>query len=84
VFWDGKGGQGADAAHSWTAITWASVVGSSLLMFVWIIIYSFFQSSDFINEVTVLFGGMTFWATIVLAVALALRASPPSPCPVRS
>jgi hypothetical protein len=43
-------------------------------MMAWIIIYSFFESADFVYEVTVLFGGLTFWATVILAVALALCA----------
>jgi phospholipid-translocating ATPase len=57
----------------WTVITWAVVIGSSLIMMLWITVYSFFQSSDFIDEVIILFGGVTFWVTVVFAVALALR-----------
>lgn len=62
---------------SWTIITWLTVVGSSLVMIIWIIIYSFFDSPDFVDEVTVLFGGVAFWAAVVLSVLLAL--SKPSP-----
>ncbi|KII85635.1 hypothetical protein PLICRDRAFT_115926 [Plicaturopsis crispa FD-325 SS-3] len=58
--------------HYWTFITWIVVIGSSLVMVAWIIIYSFFPSSDFVDEVTVLFGEMTFWATVVVSVFIAL------------
>ena len=67
----------ADAcgAPSWTVITWAVVLGSSIVMLVWIVIYSLFESFDFIDEVIVLFGGVTFWATVLLSVAIALSES---------
>ena len=42
-------------------------------MLLWIVIYSFFQSFDFIDEVQRLFGGVTFWAAVILSVAIALR-----------
>ncbi|KAI0266442.1 phospholipid-translocating P-type ATPase [Gloeopeniophorella convolvens] len=58
--------------HYWTIITWVIVLGSSLVMLLWIVIYSFFESFDFVNEVELLYGGVTFWATVVLAVAIAL------------
>ena len=60
-------------------ITWAVVLGSSIVMLVWIVIYSLFESFDFIDEVIVLFGGVTFWATVLLSVAIALSESPPPP-----
>lgn len=53
-------------------ITWVVVIGSSLVMVAWIIIYSFFESSDFNDEVTVLFGNVTFWATVVVSVTVSL------------
>jgi phospholipid-translocating ATPase len=53
-------------------MTWIVVIGSSLVMVAWIVIYSFFQSSDFDDEVTVLFGGVPFWATVLVSVAIAL------------
>ncbi|THH16206.1 hypothetical protein EW146_g4397 [Bondarzewia mesenterica] len=56
----------------WTVITWVIVLGSSIVMLIWIVIYSFFESFDFINEVVVLFGGVTFWATVILSVMIAL------------
>jgi phospholipid-translocating ATPase len=42
-------------------------------MLLWIVIYSFFESFDFANEVQRLYGGVTFWFTVGLAVAIALR-----------
>lgn len=41
-------------------------------MVAWIIVYSFFDSPDFVDEVTVLFGGIAFWSAVVLSVVLAL------------
>lgn len=60
---------------SWTVITWIVVIGSSLVMVIWIIIYSFFESSDFNDEVTVLFGNVTFWATVIVSVVVSLGRS---------
>ncbi|KAI0051555.1 phospholipid-translocating P-type ATPase [Auriscalpium vulgare] len=54
----------------WTVITWLVIVGSSLVVLVWIIVYSFFTAFE--REVQILFGGVTFWATVVLAVSVAL------------
>jgi phospholipid-translocating ATPase len=59
--------------NSWTIITWVIIPGSSLVMLLWIVLYSFFESFDFGHEVQRLFGGITFWVTVVLAVAIALR-----------
>ena len=59
--------------NSWTIITWVIILGSSLVMFLWIVLYSFFESFDFAHEVERLFGGVTFWVTVGLAVAIALR-----------
>lgn len=44
-------------------------------MVAWIIIYSFFPSSDFVNEVVVLFGEVNFWATVLVSVFIALSQS---------
>jgi phospholipid-translocating ATPase len=41
-------------------------------MLLWIVVYSFFQSSDFNEEVVVLFGELTFWTTVVFSVLVAL------------
>ncbi|KAF7419236.1 hypothetical protein PC9H_001823 [Pleurotus ostreatus] len=56
----------------WTFITWIVVIGSSVVMLLWIAIYSFFYSFDFIDEVIVLFGGVTFWAVVFISVVVAL------------
>lgn len=58
--------------HYWTIIAWVIIPGSSLLMLLWIVIYSFFESFDFIDEVQRLCGGVTFWAAVILSVAIAL------------
>ena len=42
-------------------------------MLLWIVLYSLFESFDFTHEVQRLFGGVTFWVTVGLAVAIALR-----------
>jgi phospholipid-translocating ATPase len=60
-------------SSSWTFITWVIILGSSLAMFLWIVIYSFFESFDFVDEVQRLWGDVTFWAIVVLTVAIALR-----------
>ena len=41
-------------------------------MLIWVVIYSFLPSVDFRNEVAILFGELTFWATVVFAVFVAL------------
>lgn len=60
-------------SSSWTIITWVIIPGSSLVMLLWIVLYSFFESFDFVDEVQRLFGGVTFWVTVIVAVAIALR-----------
>ena len=42
-------------------------------MFIWIVIYSFFPSSDFVQEVVVLCGQTIFWVAVVVSVFIALR-----------
>lgn len=65
--------------HYWTSITWVVVIGSSLVMILWIVIYSFlpvntfFSNTDgFINEVDILFSNVTFWTTVVFSILVAL------------
>ncbi|KAL0581269.1 phospholipid transporting ATPase [Marasmius crinis-equi] len=41
-------------------------------MLLWILVYSFFFSADFIDEVIILFGELTFWTTVVFATVVAL------------
>lgn len=57
---------------SWTVITWIVIFGSTISMMLWITVYSFFFSSDFINEVIILFGELTFWTTVIFSAAVAL------------
>ncbi|TRM59777.1 hypothetical protein BD626DRAFT_408683 [Schizophyllum amplum] len=58
--------------HYWTVITFIVVIGSSVVMLLWILVYSFFFSSDFIDEVIILFGELTFWTSVIFAVTVAL------------
>jgi len=53
-------------------MTWIVVFGSTLVMLLWIVIFSFFQSSDFVDEVVVLYGNITFWSTVLLSATVAL------------
>jgi len=57
-------------------ITWVVVFGSSIVMLLWIVVFSFFFSADFIDEVQILFGGLTFWTTVLLTVGVALGEHP--------
>ena len=45
-------------------------------MLLWIVIYSFFQSSDFNDEVVILFGNVPFWASVIISIIIALGESP--------
>jgi phospholipid-translocating ATPase len=56
----------------WTIITWVIIPGSSLVMLLWIVVYSFFESFDFEQEAQRLCGGATFWGTVGLTVSIAL------------
>ncbi|KAI0777467.1 phospholipid-translocating P-type ATPase [Trametes elegans] len=58
--------------HYWTVITWVIVIGSSVIMMLWIAIYSAFPSIDFNDEVVILFGEVTFWTVVVISVVGAL------------
>lgn len=52
-----------------------------LIMCIWVTIYSFFESSDFRDEVIILFGTVGFWTTVVITVILAIGESYcPSTC----
>jgi phospholipid-translocating ATPase len=42
-------------------------------MFLWIVLYSYFESFDFAQETQRLYGGVTFWVTVGLSVSIALR-----------
>ena len=67
--------------HYWTVITWVIIVGSNVVMLLWILVYSFFPTQDFYYEVEILYSSIIFWATVLLCVATALRMwSRPSRC----
>lgn len=53
-------------------MTWVVVIGSTVVMLLWIVIYSFFPSPDFIDEVSVLFGTISFWAAVLLSAVICL------------
>ncbi|KAF7303863.1 P-type phospholipid transporter [Mycena indigotica] len=59
-------------SNYWTVLTWIVVYGSTIVMMLWIVIFSFFYSVDFIDEVVVLFGELTFWTTACFASTVAL------------
>jgi len=41
-------------------------------MLLWIVIYSFFPSNDFRDEVAILFASVPFWSSVLLSVTVAL------------
>jgi phospholipid-translocating ATPase len=57
---------------SWTVITWTIVYGSTLLVMLWIALYSAFLTPNYVNEVVILFGSVQYWAAIVLSVIVAI------------
>ncbi|KZT71083.1 phospholipid-translocating P-type ATPase [Daedalea quercina L-15889] len=58
--------------HYWTVITWVVVFGSSVIMILWIVIYSFFNTPNFNDEVIILFSEVIFWATVIMSVIISL------------
>ncbi|EJT98292.1 phospholipid-translocating P-type ATPase [Dacryopinax primogenitus] len=56
----------------WTVITWVIIIGSILLVFLWIAIYSAFITYTFYDESAILFPLFNFWATVALVGAIAL------------
>ncbi|KAJ7690588.1 hypothetical protein B0H14DRAFT_3175767 [Mycena olivaceomarginata] len=58
--------------NSGTSLTWITVFGSTIVMLAWIVVFSFFPSVDFMNEVQVLFGELTFWTTVVVTSLICL------------
>ena len=41
-------------------------------MVLWILIYSFFETPNFNDEVIILFSEVSFWATVIASVVIAL------------
>ncbi|KAI0037154.1 phospholipid-translocating P-type ATPase [Vararia minispora EC-137] len=58
--------------HYWMVITWIVIIGSSIVLLLWILVYSFFPGTDFANEVEILFSCILFWATWVISTSIAL------------
>jgi phospholipid-translocating ATPase len=60
-------------------MTYVVVIGSTIVMMLWIVVYSFFPSPDFIDEVSVLFGTIYFWAAVFLSaiICLSMHVFPP-------
>ncbi|KZO97443.1 phospholipid-translocating P-type ATPase [Calocera viscosa TUFC12733] len=56
----------------WTVMTWVVIIGSILLIFLWIAIYSAFVTYTFNSEAEIIFPLFNFWATVVLVNAWAL------------
>jgi phospholipid-translocating ATPase len=44
-----------------------------MVLLLWIVIYSFFESFTFGHETQRLLGGITFWVVVILSVSIALR-----------
>jgi len=53
-------------------MTWIVVIGSTLVMWIWVIVYSFFPSQDFVDEAFILFGTVPFWTTVIITVIICL------------
>jgi phospholipid-translocating ATPase len=58
-------------------MTWTVVVGSTVLMLLWVVAYSFIPvssilPSNFVDEVLILFGTVSFWATVIVTVCICL------------
>ena len=53
-------------------MAWVVNIGSTLVLLLWIIIYSFFDSPDFYHEVEILFGAGIFWFAVLMSVFIAL------------
>ena len=56
----------------WTFVTWVVIVGSSLLVFIWIPIYSALSDPPFNGVVSVIYPTFSFWAIIVITVFFAI------------
>ncbi|EJD40340.1 phospholipid-translocating P-type ATPase [Auricularia subglabra TFB-10046 SS5] len=56
----------------WTGMTWFVVIGSCVVVMLWVGVYSFFPSVQFQDEVVVLFGNMQFWGTFGVTIVISL------------
>ncbi|WVF68924.1 hypothetical protein IAT40_003698 [Kwoniella sp. CBS 6097] len=56
----------------WTIITWAIIGLSTLLVYIWIPIYSSLAVLPYAGEATIIYPTFTFWSTILLTWAIAV------------
>ncbi|KAK8858643.1 hypothetical protein IAR55_002872 [Kwoniella newhampshirensis] len=56
----------------WTVITWVVNVASTLLVFIWIPIYSSLASLPYSEEASVTYPTFNFWMTVAMTVAIAI------------
>ncbi|WWC88623.1 uncharacterized protein L201_003536 [Kwoniella dendrophila CBS 6074] len=56
----------------WTIITWVIIVLSTLLVFIWIPIYSYLAVNSYYGEMEIVYSTFTFWATILITWAIAI------------
>ncbi|WWD04928.1 hypothetical protein V865_002999 [Kwoniella europaea PYCC6329] len=56
----------------WTVITWVIIIASTLLVFIWIPIYSFLAVFPYAGIVEVIYPTFTFWMTIGMTWAIAV------------
>ncbi|WWC62655.1 uncharacterized protein I303_105252 [Kwoniella dejecticola CBS 10117] len=56
----------------WTVITWVIIILSTLLVYIWIPIYSYLAVLPFSGTVEVIYSTFTFWATIGITWAIAV------------
>ncbi|WVR06439.1 hypothetical protein IAU60_003470 [Kwoniella sp. DSM 27419] len=56
----------------WTVITWVIIVASTMLVYLWIPIYSYLAVLPYAGEVEVIYGTFTFWTTVGLTWAIAV------------
>ncbi|WWC70833.1 uncharacterized protein I206_104785 [Kwoniella pini CBS 10737] len=56
----------------WTVITWVIIIASTLLIYIWIPIYSYLAVLPYAGVVEVIYSTFTFWATIGITWAIAV------------
>ena len=56
----------------WTVLTWIIIVGSSILILLWIPIYSYLAPLPYYATVSVIYPTFNFWMTIVVTVFIAI------------
>ncbi|KAF8528473.1 phospholipid-transporting ATPase 1 [Hysterangium stoloniferum] len=56
----------------WSTVTWVTVIGSNLVMLIWIGVYSLFTTPTFTDEFILLLGTVNFWGAVLISVALAV------------